>query len=149
MRILYLSHNNIIEKCIMKTILLYYMLSYFVTPIQNVSLEVNVSGIHSSNGKIFIGVYDSKEKFGDIKKVVDGIVIEATQSQVSHIFDLPKGIYAVAVFHDENNNGKLDKNMIGFPKEGYGLSSKNSKPGFSNASFQLLDNKTIMINLKY
>lgn len=116
---------------------------------QNINLEVNISGIHSHNGKIFIGVYDSKEKFGDIKNVVDGIVIEATQSQISHIFNLPKGIYAVAVFHDENNNGKLDKNMIGFPKEGYGFSSKNNKLGFSNARFHLVENKTMLINLKY
>lgn len=149
MYILYLSRNNIIKKRIMKTIFLYYLLSYFATPMQNINLEVNISGIHSHNGKIFIGVYDSKEKFGDIKNVVDGIVIEATQSQISHIFNLPKGIYAVAVFHDENNNGKLDKNMIGFPKEGYGFSSKNNKLGFSNARFHLVENKTILINLKY
>ena len=32
--------------------------------------------------------------------------------------DLPQGSYAVSVLHDENGNGKMDKNFVGMPKEG-------------------------------
>ncbi len=49
------------------------------------------------------------------------------------------GTYALAVIHDENMNGKLDTNWLGFPTEGYGFSNdaKTSlgAPSFSAASF--------------
>ena len=40
---------------------------------------------------------------------------------------IPRGIYAVSVFHDENMNGKLDKNHLGAPKEGYGTSNNTQQ----------------------
>jgi uncharacterized protein (DUF2141 family) len=47
---------------------------------------------------------------------------------------LPAGRYAVAAIHDENSNHKLDRNMIGWPKEGFGFSN-NPKVGLSAPSF--------------
>jgi uncharacterized protein (DUF2141 family) len=39
-------------------------------------------------------------------------------------FDSPApGTYAVAAFHDENGNGKLDRGMFGIPKEGVAASN--------------------------
>ena len=53
--------------------------------------------------------------------------------------DIKPGKYAIAVIHDENYNGKLDKNFFGIPKEGYGFSSgaevTMSAPSFSDAEF--------------
>jgi len=55
--------------------------------------------------------------------------------------DLPAGVYAVSVFHDENMNEKLDKNFMGVPKEGYGASNNPKKkmgpPNFEETKFQL------------
>jgi uncharacterized protein (DUF2141 family) len=55
--------------------------------------------------------------------------------------DLPAGVYAVSVFHDENMNQKLDKNFVGVPKEGYGASNDPKKkmgpPSFEETKFQL------------
>jgi len=41
--------------------------------------------------------------------------------------DLHDGVYAVSVFHDENENQKLDKDFVGIPKEGYGASNNPKK----------------------
>jgi uncharacterized protein (DUF2141 family) len=38
-------------------------------------------------------------------------------------FSLPPGRYAVAVLHDENSNGKLDRNFLHVPKEGFGFAN--------------------------
>ena len=38
------------------------------------------------------------------------------------------GTYAVAVYHDENNNHHFDRSLIGLPVEGYGFS--NNAPIF-------------------
>jgi uncharacterized protein (DUF2141 family) len=58
--------------------------------------------------------------------------------------DIPKGKYALFVFHDVNENNKLDKNWLGIPREGYGASRNKlpfaAAPGFEPNSF-ILNNK--------
>lgn len=53
--------------------------------------------------------------------------------------DIPPGTYALVVIHDENMNGKLDRNVLGIPTEGYGFSNDPKSvfhaPSFSAASF--------------
>jgi uncharacterized protein (DUF2141 family) len=45
--------------------------------------------------------------------------------------NLEPGRYAAVAFHDENGNGKLDKNFLGVPAEPYGFS--NNAQGFLGA----------------
>ena len=69
------------------------------------------------------------------------------------INNVPKGIYAVSVHHDENKNGKLDTNVIGIPIEGIGASRNPSMtfgpPEFDEANFRLKNNIKLKIKLKY
>ena len=67
--------------------------------------------------------------------------------------DVPAGTFAIAVFHDTNSNGKLDKNFLGIPKEGYAFSNNVfgtfRAPGFEDASFEFDGNKTVKIKMRY
>ena len=50
--------------------------------------------------------------------------------------NIPAGRYAIAVYHDANGNGRLDRSAIGFPQEPYGFSNdvgRTSIPTFSGA----------------
>jgi uncharacterized protein (DUF2141 family) len=38
------------------------------------------------------------------------------------VYDLAPGTYAVGAYHDENNNSRLDTDLIGYSTEGYALS---------------------------
>jgi len=65
--------------------------------------------------------------------------------------DVPKGEYAVSVYHDENSNGVMDKNMFGIPSEDY-ASSNNAKgvmgpPKYADAKFKINTNSKIKITL--
>ena len=55
------------------------------------------------------------------------------------IEDVPPGTYAAQAFHDENDNGKLDRNLLGLPKEAMGFSNdapmRMGPPGFETAAF--------------
>ena len=55
------------------------------------------------------------------------------------------GTYALMVFHDANNNNKMDKNFLGIPSEGYGASQNKlpfaAAPGFNDNKFKV-DNAT-------
>jgi uncharacterized protein (DUF2141 family) len=46
-----------------------------------------------------------------------------SQSVTWKLDDVPYGDYGIAAFHDENSNGKMDKNLLGIPKETYGFSN--------------------------
>ena len=68
--------------------------------------------------------------------------------------DIPPGTYALAIVHDENMNGKLDTNLLGIPKEGYGFSNDAKAllgaPSFSAASFPFDgQNLELTISLNY
>jgi uncharacterized protein (DUF2141 family) len=48
---------------------------------------------------------------------------KATRTAVAEWPNLLPGDYGVAVIHDENSNAKLDRNLIGIPKEGFGFAN--------------------------
>lgn len=65
--------------------------------------------------------------------------------------DLIPGRYAVSVYHDENNNQKIDRGWLGIPVEDYGFSNNPSTlfgpPSFARASFELHYDLEITIKL--
>lgn len=117
------------------------------------SLTVNISNLKAGKGKVEIGIYNKAEGFLKPDKVYIGEKVKVGgASTLSYTFrDLPAGDYAVAVYQDENSNGKADTNMIGIPKEGFGFSNnvkpKLSPPTFTQTKFTLIQNKSINITL--
>jgi len=64
---------------------------------------------------------------------------------------VPAGEYAIALYHDENNNGKCDRNFFGIPKEGFAFSNNVkpflSAPSFKSCKFSVPQRKKISITL--
>jgi uncharacterized protein (DUF2141 family) len=122
------------------------------------TLTVKVVGARNIKGKIGIALFQEPRGFPeDTSKAVRAQDVDITPNTmtVQVVFDgLPQGAYAVSVRHDENLNGKLDKNFIGIPKEGYGASNNPKKklhaPTFEEAKFTLGDTaQVIEIRLIY
>jgi len=116
-----------------------------------VDLTVEISGIKSDKGSIFIGIYNKEADF--LKKRYKGDIVKVTDKKAIAIFkNLEKGEYAVSFFHDINDNKKMDTNFFGIPKEPYGFSNNASgfmgPPKYKKAKFQLTENKTIKISTK-
>ena len=70
------------------------------------------------------------------------------------VHDLRPGQYAVAAYHDENGNGRLDIDPTGVPTEGYGVSNgarnPQAPPEFAKAVLELRDqNKSVTIDIAY
>jgi uncharacterized protein (DUF2141 family) len=121
-------------------------------------LTIKVVGARNAKGKIGVALFQSPEGFPEngsaaLRREQTGIDSQTMGAEV--VFrDLPPGVYAVAVFHDENMNGKLDKNFLGIPQEGYGASNNPGKkmraPRFDEARFSLsAPQQTIEIKLIY
>lgn len=115
-------------------------------------LKIELKKVHNQKGNILIGIHNKKVKNFANSKPYKKIVIKANESLAN--VSLPCKKYAIALIHDENNNNKLDTNMIGIPKEGYGFSnnppSNFGPPSYEKAEFTLKPGvNTIQIDLVY
>ncbi len=98
------------------------------------TLVIRADGLRSAQGDVFVGIcnksLDEREcPYGDRKPARVGTV-------EFRFPNIPAGRYAIAVYHDANGNGRLDRSAIGFPQEPYGFSNdvgRTSIPTFSGA----------------
>jgi uncharacterized protein (DUF2141 family) len=104
-------------------------------------LKIQITGLRSDAGFVLVALHDRADAFPqDTSRAVAGVKLKPSRGVVSHTFkDLRPGTYAFAAIHDENNNGKLDTNPFGLPKEGFGFSRdprvQFSAPRFDEAAF--------------
>jgi uncharacterized protein (DUF2141 family) len=108
-------------------------------PAQGCTLRIHVEGLRNSTGVVGTTIFTSADGWpeNNDKAFRHGpTAIEAGEYQVTAAWEnLPPGDYAVAVIHDENKNHKLDRNMIGWPKEGFGFAN-NPHVGLSAPAFK-------------
>ena len=116
------------------------------------SLTIDIKGDVLDKGTVMLALYKKDDKW--MGKASDGRVTPAKKGGVSVTFDnVPEGEYAISMYVDENNNGKLDANAIGIPIEPYAFSNDASgafgPPSFEQAKFVVGKDKTThVINLK-
>lgn len=115
-------------------------------------LTIEVVGVEHSNGSILVAVYDSSDSFLDSDKMFSGGMNSASEgATIVTIEDLPKGEYALAIFHDENDNEVLDTNFIGIPKEPISFSLGKMKtfgpPPYKECSFKVEEDTEIKVEL--
>lgn len=105
---------------------------------ENVSLTIDVSGVKERKGKLQVALFNSPDGFPGKAKPYRAEVLNITaNNQLQVVFkNLPPGDYAVAVYHDKNGNGKLDKNLVGMPVEDYGFSNDTRGTRLGAPSFE-------------
>ncbi|MCF2496539.1 MULTISPECIES: DUF2141 domain-containing protein [Dyadobacter] len=110
------------------------LLGWFVEPAMTLNIEF--TNIKKGQGKLWIAIYKPEEKFASKEKPKIYRIVDVKGAAPQLVaFDLAPGRYALAVYHDLNSNGVLDKNFVGIPKEPYGF-SKNFRPKFSAPKFE-------------
>ena len=124
----------------------------FGQSVQKGTIIVEITGIEDKGGIMTVGLYKETDKFLGIPSFGEEIKI-TDESTISLKFEnIPFGSYAISIYHDLNENGELDSNFIGIPKEPIGFSKnyfpKFGPPKFKNAAFELDQNEISMnINL--
>ena len=112
-------------------------------------LDIEVQGI-TKGGILNLEISSSKETFesdGGDTGVAARIQERVSRGSYQRSFDIPPGTYAVKIHIDENENGELDTNFLGIPKEQYGISNNILLLNFKRASFVIDDYKKIQIDL--
>ena len=118
-----------------------------------VQLEISLSGLRSAKGEVRLCVWHGPSKFPGDTCAGQSIVVPAETPVVIVNVPLAPGDYAVSLLHDENGNGKLDKNFLGIPTEGIGF-SQNPKisfgpPTYAASHFDVAGPQTEAIRMKY
>lgn len=120
-----------------------------------VTLRVEVASFRNAKGTLNCRLFTDAASFPDgegvrtVRARIDG-------TQAACVFvGLAPGAYAVAVVHDEDGNGRLEKNLVGIPSEGYGVSNNRTyamaSPKWDESRFTLAAREALVlrINLRY
>lgn len=118
-------------------------------------LTISIENVERSKGSMYVAIYDDAARFLEDGANPYGKIIPLTKASNCTVTfdDLPFGQYAIAVFHDQNENGKLDRNLFGIPTEPYAFSNnptvKWSSPTFAEASIKFGESrKNIRVELR-
>ena len=114
-------------------------------------VQILLTGVKSDSGTMRSVLCTKTERFPNVcamratapaKKGVTTIVFK----------DVPAGTYAFAVFHDENNDGKMTF-QSGFPIEGVAYSndavSQMGPPAFDASAFEVAKATKIAVKMRY
>ena len=118
-------------------------------------LTVRIVDLRNHKGQVIFSVFDQPDGFPNVEKKAKNWQIKSIDADtVTFECELPPGAYASSVLHDENKNNQMDKNGVGIPTEGYGVTN-NPKPKFRQATFKEAtftlpaEGATMTISLQY
>ena len=101
-------------------------------------LTIDVHGVRSGDGRVYLAVHGpaTRDTFPSGEALVEGLRAPAKAGTMRFVVaDLAPGRYALSAFHDENDNGALDANLLGIPSEGYGFGN-DASAAFGPPSFE-------------
>ncbi|WP_075793048.1 DUF2141 domain-containing protein [Massilia putida] len=79
-------------------------------------LVIHVDNVKSGTGQVLVALYDNADAF--LKRPARATKVRADKTGTTLVFhDVAPGDYGFSVFHDVNDNGRMDTNPIGIPTE--------------------------------
>ena len=109
------------------------------------TVVVTIEGFRGAAGHARVAVFNREAGFPDDESAsYRKLVAEIKDGRVEVRFEgLPYGDYAVSMYHDANDDAKVNKGWFGIPQEGYGVSNNivhaTRGPRFGEALFRLAE----------
>lgn len=127
------------------TLLLAALPASAATAANAATVEVRVAGVAAGKGKVSVAVCD-RARFLKQCPYSASVPARAGETVVS-LKEIPAGTWAVLAYQDENENGELDRNFLGIPKENYGFSrdaaGRFGPPTFDEAAIEVREGTTV------
>ena len=104
------------------------------------SLDLAFHGMVTDEGKISVGIFTKDNRLP--RPPAEFVSAPANAKTIHlHMGDVAPGTYALALYQDVNNDGKLETNLNGVPLEPWGMSNNprvsGRGPTWSDAQFEL------------
>ncbi len=95
-------------------------------PPSNTTINVIIDGLRNAKGQMAVTLYpdDSRRFLAHHGSLYVGRVRSTAPTTRMCLYVPKPGIYVIAVYHDENGDGKIDRGgLLGIPTEGFGFSN--------------------------
>jgi uncharacterized protein (DUF2141 family) len=140
------------KKSLASALATFLLLASFVLKAQG-QITVAVSNFRSNRGLCRACLFrDAASFLGKGAPVQCQSAMVRNRTALVTFANIPRGTYAIAVFHDENSNGQMDKKIFGIPAEGYGASGNRlpfaSAPSFEDNQFFLENNSQVRLSVR-
>ena len=112
-------------------------------PSDRAQVHIEVTGLRSAEGVVLVCMTPHPQRFPECRGDTDAyaLTIPARATVSLDFASVAPGRYAIAVLHDENGNGKVDRALGLMPKEGFGFSRdapvRMGPPSFKRAAFDV------------
>lgn len=117
---------------------------------------MEITNLRNSDGVVRACMTRDEERFPRCQDAEQGyrIVVPANEATVLRFTDVAPGTYAIALLHDENDNGRADRALGMMPTEGFGFSRdarvRMGPPDFDDAAFTVsTDSNRQTIRMRY
>ena len=124
----------------MHPILLLYWLScqFMSIKTEQKEAEILIRNIRQTKGSFVISLYDDPAAFPKVGKALltETVTVRDTLPHLVRVRVPKEGWYAVAMFQDEDENGKIKQDKVGIPEEPYAFSN-NIHPKVAAPTFTL------------
>ena len=125
-------------------------------PVAASEVVITVTNLRSSEGVVRACMTTNKDVFPRCRKdpASHRTVVPAGKTVTIRFTGVEPGDYAIALLHDENDNGKADRTLGMIPREGYGFSRdakvRMGPPKFRDAVFKHGSEKqSLTIKMRY
>jgi len=112
----------------------------------NINATIKINNVSIKGGSVYVAVYSNENDYKNEQAFIS-FILQPDNTVLTYFLDLPEGEYAVSVFQDKNNNGKLDTGIFGIPSEPVGKTNYNLKgsPGdFNKLKIPVNNNSTTL-----
>lgn len=121
-----------------------------------IPVTVEVHDLRSTDGNLTITIYgDRPEDFLGPGRKLARKRVAISGPTTSACLSVPRpGDYAIAIYHDEDDNHDFDRTFVGLPDEGYGFSNDAETiigpPSYEDARFEVpAGGWTLTIRMRY
>lgn len=119
-------------------------------------LTIEINGLENQTGKVCLTVFNGSQGFpSDAQRAIKAECLEISELPFQITFDdLAYGSYAVAAYHDTNEDTQLNQGVLGIPTEGFAFSNdapvRTGPASFQDAMFVLSQqNFNIQMQMRY
>lgn len=128
-----------------------------ITDVRAEVLAIDIKGFRNREGRATCTLFNQEDGFpSEPEKAFNSMVAEIQADNSARCtFNIPAGReVAVAVLHDEDQDGKMKTNFIGIPREGWGVSNNApaqtfGPPLYEDARFDPTIKQKLTIAMNY
>lgn len=126
-------------KSFILSITLLFSTFIFAQEVKGISIEVTIDNVTNNEGKVVLALHTSETFM--VSQGVKNAESKIEDGKVTIVFEgVAPGSYAIMAMHDQNENGRMDFEPNGMPKESYGTSNNPMSygpPQFAESKFEV------------